>query len=313
MFQRCLKQNSLLFAAFALLLATSAQTQTALESQVARIAVQAQGRAGVACSLPGTPLACDFHADDKLPMQSVYKLPIAMAMLHEIEQGRFRLDQPIRFLASDIPAPDEYSPLRDQFPHANVDILLEDLLRRAVTESDNAACDIVLRLLARPAAPGSGPAVVTAYLRSVGLIHIDIVDTEKVLNNDERLQYRNSATPGALVALLRRLADRSPLSSGDTQLLLSWMTSTHTADNRVRAGLPAGVVSADKTGTAGQSRTTVNATNDIALITLPDGRRIALAVLVADARAPFGVRQHVIAEIAHAVYNAAAQAAAPAR
>lgn len=285
-----------------------ARAQTNLQTAIARIAAEVHGRVGVACSLPGTALACDFHADDHLPMQSVYKLPIAMTMLHAVEQGRYRLEQPIRFLPSDVPAANVYSPLRDQYPHGNVDLPLEDLLRRAVTESDNGACDILFRLLARPGAPESGPAVVTEYLHSIGLTGIAVVDTERVLNQDERLQYRDWATPRALVAVLRRLADRSPLSAEHTQALLQWMTATHSADQRIRAGLPPGTVSADKTGTAGQDRTTDNATNDIALITLPDGRRLALAVLVTDAEARFAVRQRVIAEIARAVDQAATQA-----
>lgn len=292
-----------LFALLALSLSAAAQ----LSTQITRIAAEAQGRVGVACSLPGTPLDCNLHAADTFPMQSVYKLPIAMAALHAVEQGRLTLDQKVRFLPSDLPARDEYSPLRDEYPHANVDIPLEDLLRRAVSESDNAACDLVLRLLARPGVPDSGPSVVTRYLHSVGLTDITVVDSEKVLDSDEHLQYRNSATPRALVELLRRLADRSPLSAEHTRLLLGWMTATHTADQRVRALLPPGTVSADKTGTSGQGRAVMNATNDIALMTLPDGRRVALAVLVADARAPYAARERVIAQIARAVYEAAVQ------
>lgn len=300
----------LLLASLAFTLPAQAQSRPAqLQAQIARIAVQARGRVGVACSLPGTQLICDFHPDDKLPMQSVYKLPIAVTMLHEIEQGRYQLDQPIRFLPSDVPDRDVYSPLRDQYPHGNVNIPLSDLLRRAVTQSDNAACDLLFRLLARPNAPGTGPAVVTAYIRSLGISNIAVVDTERTLNRNEMLEDRDSATPRALVTLLRRLADRSPLTPDHTQLLLSWMTATHTADDRVRVGLPLGVVSADKTGTSGQSRPTDNATNDIALITLPDGRRLALAILVADARAPYATRQRVIAQIARAVYTAAAASA----
>jgi len=289
------------------LLVLPAAAQSRLQSDIVRIAAQAQGRVGVACSLPGTKLDCDFHADDKMPMQSVYKLPIAVTMFHEIGQGRYTLDQPIRFRAADVPDRDVYSPLRDQYPHGNVNVPLEDLLRRAITQSDNVACDILLRLLARPGAPGSGPAVVTAFIRSLGIAPIVVVDTERTLNRNEMLQYRDSATPRALVTLLRLLADRSPLTPQHTQLLLSWMTSTHTADERVRAGLPPGTVSADRTGTSGMDRTTDNATNDIALITLPDGRRVALAVLVADAKAPYAVRQRVIAEIAKAVFETAAQ------
>lgn len=291
------------------LLAFPAAAQNSLRSAIARIAAQAHGRVGVACSLPGAKLDCDFHADERLPMQSVYKLPLALTMLHEIERGRYRLDQLIPFRPEDVPGPDVYSPLRDQYPHGNVDVPLQDLLSRAVTQSDNAACDILFRLLARPGQTGSGPAAATAWIRKLGIAPIAVVDTERVLNRNEMLQYRNSATPRALVLLLRRIADRSPLSAQHTQLLLSWMAATHGADERVRAELPPGTASADKIGTAGQNRTTDNATNDVALITLPDGRKLALAVLVADARAPFAVRERVIAEIAKAVDEAATEPA----
>jgi beta-lactamase class A len=291
------------------LLAFPAVAQNSLQARIARNAAQAHGRVGVACSLPGIKLDCDFHADERLPMQSVYKLPIALTVLHRIEQGRYRLDQPIRFRPEDVPGPDVYSPLRDQYPHGGVDVPLQELLRRAVTESDNAACDILFRLLARPAHPGSGPAVVTAWIRSLGIASIAVVDTERTLNGNEMLQYRDSATPRALVMLLRRIADRSPVSAEHTELLLSWMAATHGADARVRAELPPGTASADKIGTAGQNRTSDNATNDVALITLPDGRELALAVLIADARAPFAIRERVIAEIAKAVDEAATEPA----
>lgn len=292
---------------FGLLLSFSQAASAQLQKEIARIAAQAQGRVGVACSLPGRKLDCDFRSMQSLPMQSVYKLPIAVTMLHEVEKGRYQLDQPIRFRAVDVPDKDVYSPLRDQYPHGNVDVPLEDLLRRAVTQSDNVACDILLRLLDRPGEPGSGPGVVTAYIRGLGIASIHVVDTERVLNRNEMLQYRDSATPRALVTLLRRVADRSPITAEHTQLLLSWMTATHSADERIRAGLPPGTMSADKTGTSGMDRTTDNATNDVALITLPDGRRLALAVLVADAKAPYAVRERVIAGIAKAVYEAAAR------
>ena len=275
-----------------------AATHAQLRQRIAAIAAQAQGRVGVACSLPGTKLDCDLHPDVPLPMQSVYKLPTAMATLHAVEQGKLRLDQPLRFLPSDIQAPDEYSPLKDEHPQGNVDVPLEDLLRRMIVQSDNVANDIVLRAL-------GGPAVSEADVRSLGIAGVRIRDNEKTLNNDERLQERNTATPRALVALLRRLADRSPLTPGHTQLILGWMTEVTTGSGRIRSRLPAGTVVADKTGTSGMGRTFTNADNDAALITLPDGRRLALVVLVADAKAPFAVREKVIAEIAKAVYDAA--------
>jgi beta-lactamase class A len=273
-----------------------------LGRQIARIASQAQGRVGVACSLPETKLDCDFHADEELPMQSVYKLPTAMAAMHAVEQGKLQLDQKLRFLPSDIQAPDEYSPLRDKYPQGNVDLPLEDLLRGMVIESDNIANDIVMRAL-------GGPATSDAYVRSLGIEGVHIRDNEKTLNNDERLQERNTATPRALATLLRRLADRSPLTPEHTQMILGWMTASHTGDTRIKALLPPATVVADKTGTSGMGRTFTNADNDAALITLPDGRRLVLVVLVADAKAPFAVRERVIGEIARAVWDAAIQTA----
>ncbi|HEX3987357.1 MAG TPA: class A beta-lactamase [Acidobacteriaceae bacterium] len=284
------------------LLALSADAQNNLQTRIARIAAQAHGRVGVACSLPGKDLACDFGAMQALPMQSAYKAPIAIVVLHAVEGGRLSLTQNLRFLPSDVGSPDEYSPLKDAHPHGGVEIPVQELLQRMIEQSDNVACDILLRTL-------GGPAAVDRSLRSLGFAGIHIVDYERVVDRNEQLQYRNAATARALVVLLRRLADRSPLTPEHTQLLVGWMTDNHTGDHRIRAELPPGTVVADKTGTSGQNRSRMNATNDIALITLPDGEKLAIAVLVADARAPFPVRERVIAEIAKAVDEAATRPA----
>ncbi len=231
-------------------------------------------------------------------MQSVYKLPISMTVLHLVEAGRFTLDQPIHFVPSQIAGPGVYSPLRDAHPQGAIDDPLSDLIRRAIIDSDNAASDELLYLI-------GGPAVANDYVRALGISGISIRDTEAAENRDERLENRNVAQARSLVALLRRLADRSPLTPGHTQLLLGWMESSHTGDHRLMPLLPPGTVVAGKTGTSGADRTYLNATNDIGLITLPDGRRLAIAVLVADATAPEAVREHVIAQVARAVYDAA--------
>jgi beta-lactamase class A len=280
-----------------LLLTFTLSAHAQLSIEIARIAAHAHGRVGVACSLLGRDLDCNFHANEAFPMQSVYKLPIAMATLHAVEQGHLTLNQPVRFLPSDLIAPDQYSRLRDEQPHGNVDVPLEELLRLAVSESDGVASDILLRTL-------GGPAAADAYVRSLGIIGIHIVDTEKTLGREVKLEDRDSAQPRALVALLRLLADRSPLSPEHTQLLLGWMAASHTGDRRIRALLPPGTVVADKTGTSGTARNFTSATNDVGLITLPDGRKLALAVMVADSAAPAAVREHVIAEIAAAIYSA---------
>jgi beta-lactamase class A len=288
-----------------LALATLALPASAqLRTQIERIAAQAHGRVGVACSLPASALNCDVLSMQSFPMQSVYKLPISMAMLHAVERGQFTLRQTIRFLPSDLIAPDQYSPLRDAHPHGNVDVPVQELIQGALVNSDGVASDILMRSL-------GGPAAVNAYVQSLGISGIEIRDTEKTLGREVILENRDTSEPRAMVALLRLLADRSPLSPEHTQLLLGWMSSTHTGDHRLKAQLPSGTMVADKTGTSGANRNSTNATNDVGLITLPDGRRLAVAVFVADSAAPEAVREKVIAQIGQAIYAAATQSAAP--
>jgi beta-lactamase class A len=87
---------------FALLLTLTAPlaAQTPLHQQIAEIAKDAKGTVYVACSLPGTKLDCDLSEHGHPPMQSTFKFPLAMAVLHQIELGKLQLDQPIRFLKS---------------------------------------------------------------------------------------------------------------------------------------------------------------------------------------------------------------------
>jgi beta-lactamase class A len=93
-----------------------------------------------------------------------------------------------------------------------------------------------------------------------------------------------------------------------TQLLLGWMKDSPTGAHRMKAELPAGTIVMHKTGTSGVQDGVASATNDMGLITLPDGRQLALAVFVTDSRADEKTREAVIARIAKAAYSAAIQA-----
>jgi beta-lactamase class A len=87
--------------------------------------------------------------------------------------------------------------------------------------------------------------------------------------------------------------------------LMRTLTASTTGPNRLLAGLPKGTVLAHKTGTSGEHNGKAEATNDVGLITLPDGRRLAVAVFVTDARASEAIRESVIARIGRAAYDEA--------
>ena len=213
-----------------------------LRQQVRAIAADAQGRVSTACRLAGTDLNCDLNAHGHPPMQSVFKLPLAIAVLHQVEQGKFTLDQPVRFLPSDRILPHAHSPLWDKYPNANVDVPLRELLRLSVSLSDNVAADILLRL-------AGGPAVVDRYIASLGVRGFHLVDDEKALHEQRDLQYRNWFEPAGAVELLRVIDERSPLNAADTAYLREMMTAP-AEETRLGAELPKGTPVEHKTGTS---------------------------------------------------------------
>jgi beta-lactamase class A len=286
------------------LLAVSALAQEPLRQQIAAIAREANGKVSVACSLPASALNCDLNPNAHPPMQSVFKLPLAITVLHQVKEGTLSLDQPIRLLPQDRILPQVYSPLQDKYPNGGVDVPLRELLRLDVSVSDNVAADILLRVV-------SGPTAVNIYIASLGVNGFHLQDSEAVLHHDVSAQYRNWFEPSGAVQLLRRISDNSPLTAEHTDLLLGWMTSD-LRTKRLEGDLPAGVRVAHKSGTSDVDNGVAHATNDIGLIPLPDGRRIAIAVFVTDSTADEATRERVIARIARAVYDASLQNTNPA-
>ncbi len=279
------------------LITEDSSSESALQKQIREIVAEAHGKVSVACSLPGSSLNCDLNPNAHPPMQSVFKLPLALTVLHHVEQGTLGLDRPVSFLPADRILPHAYSPLQDKYPEAGVDVPLRELLRLTVSLSDNAAADILLRLV-------GGPEPVNAYMASIGVTGFNLRDGEHTLHRDVAAQYRNWFEPSGAVQLLRRISDNSPLTSKNTELLLNWMLPSGRT-KRLEADLPEGTRVAHKSGTSDVDNGVAHATNDIALIALPDGRQLAIAVFVTDSTADQATREKVIARIGRAAYDAA--------
>jgi len=267
-----------------------------LSEQFQQAARAAQGRVGVAAAVVETGELVALNADQRFPMQSVYKLPIGMAVLRQVDQGALTLRRKTRVQSSDFVSARQYSPIRDAHPRGGVELSVRDLLRFMVSESDGTACDVLLGLI-------GGPAVVTRYLRGLAIGGIVVANTEKEIGSDEAIQYRNCATPQAAVALLRALHEGRGLSQSSRALLLRLMTQTPTGPHRIKGLLPARAVVAHKTGTSRTVNGRTAATNDVGLVSLPNGRHLALAVFVADSRANDAAREAVIAKVARAAWD----------
>jgi beta-lactamase class A len=288
---------------------STAFTQTLLQAKVAAIANDARGTVSVACLLPDTTLNCDLHPHNHSPMQSMFKYPLALTVLHLADTGKLFsgqrprepvhviLDRKVRFLPEDR-IPGAYSPLQVRYPNANVDVTLRELIQLAAGQSDNGATETLLRII-------GGPAVVQRYIHSLGITGFQLIDTERDLDRDESFQYRDWIEPAAAVQLLQSLVHNPPIPPEANAFLVETLTVSVTGPGRLRAGLPAGTPLAHKTGSSGIHGGITAATNDMGLITLPDGRKLAIAVLVTDSRADEATRDGVIARIGRAAYDEA--------
>ena len=267
-----------------------------LQKQIELIASAAKGRVGVAAEVleTGESVSLDLH--EHFPMQSVYKLPIGMAVLAQVDNGKLTIDQMVRVEKSDFVRIGQRSPIRDQNPKG-VELSLREVLRYAVSESDGTASDVLLRLI--------GVDAVSKYLNELGINEIVIKNSEKEIGQDWDTQYRNWSSPAGSLQLLRSLHERRGLSEASQQLLYKFMIETPTFPTRLKGLLPKTAVVAHKTGSSGTSNGITAATNDIGIITLPNGNHLAIAVFVSDSPTDLPTRERVIAQIARAIWDSA--------
>jgi beta-lactamase class A len=286
--------KSFLLLAF---LAVTIFSPTDLSKQINEIAGSSQGRVGAAVLLLESDKSVELNGNERFPMQSIYKLPIAMAVLDRVDSGSLNLEQKVKVEKSELVPAKLHSPLRDKYPHGDVELTLRELLHYNVSDSDGTACDVLLRII-------GGPNEVSKYLRGIGIKEIVVANTEMEMSKSDTVQYRNWATPNGAVALLKLLHEGKVLSAKSRELLTKLMIETPTGPKRIKGLLPRGTIVAHKTGTSNTVNGITAATNDIGIITLPNGKHFVVAVFVSDAKADLKTREGVIARIAKSAYDA---------
>lgn len=287
----------LIFAA--LILAFPAQKvpaqKSSLKSQIGQIVKSASGTVGVAIAGLDDNFSLTVNNNKRFSMQSVYKFPLALAVLDRVDKGTLSLDQKIRVTKTDL-RPDTWSPLRDAFPEGG-DLPLRDLLAYTVSKSDNNGCDILFRLL-------GGTKTVETYIRGLGVKDMAIAATEEEMSKAWDVQFTNWSKPAAMLRLLTDFYRGRILSASSSDFLRTIMTETTTGPNRIKGLLPAGTIVAHKTGTSGTNdKGVTGAINDAGIIMLPGGKHFAIVVYVSNTTDDEQKRDAVIAQITKAVWD----------
>ena len=164
--------NSTAFLLLLITCHTAAQTTDVLRQNIQHIISTKNAEVGVSIIGNNGRDTLSINGDKHFPMQSVFKFPIALAVLSEIDNGKFSLDQKIQIEQKDL-LPDLYSPIREKYPQG-ANLTISEILHYTVSKSDNVGCDILLRLI-------GGPKIVEDYFVRNNFKDISIKINEEVM------------------------------------------------------------------------------------------------------------------------------------
>jgi beta-lactamase class A len=246
-------------------LADSSTALQPVEQQLNAFVERRPGDFGIAAMDLSTGETLSVRGNEPFPMASTMKIAVAALYLSQVEHGRRSLDDVISGQTA------------------------RSLMAAMIIRSSNPATDILLRDL-------GGPQALQAWVEQHKLsgMRVDRNIAQLLAAKRDLWDLRDSSTPMAMVELLRRLDQGDLLNASSRRYLLGLMAKCSTGKNRMRALLPYGTRVEHKTGTLN------GLTADVGYITMPDGRRVAVAF--------FGRggadRPRTIAEAAWTVYHA---------
>ena len=266
-----------------------------LKAQIESIVQAKKATVGVAVWGPDDLEPLLLNSFEKFPMQSVFKLHLAMLVLHQVDQGKLDLNKTVTVNRAAV-LQNTWSPMMKEHQGDEFSVSVQQLLQYSVSHSDNVACDLLFELL-------GGPATLHAYIQSLGIKETEVVANEAQMHADDQVQYQNWTSMKAAAQLLKKFEQKTLLSPTSQALLWKWMVETTTGPERLKGLLPAGTVVAHKTGTSGTRAGKTAATNDIGVIMLPDGRPLLVAVFVKDSAESTRTNEAIIAQVAQAAYQ----------
>jgi beta-lactamase class A len=287
------------------------------------------GRVGIAVRSIDDGWVAGWKASELYPQQSCSKLWVAITAMDAVDKGKISLDDKVTLTRSDLTV--FHQPIAASIlASGSFTTTIDDLLVRAITTSDNTANDKLMRV-------AGGPKAVRGMIAAKHLGAIRFSNGERALQSRTAgltwkpaysigdafwaardalpLKIRKAAferyiadpydgaAPTAVVNALARLKRGQLLSPASTQHLLDVMSHTKTGANRLKGGLAPGWVLNHKTGTGQELGGQQAGYNDIGILTAPDGRSYAVAVMIKLTSVPLPVRMTLMNNVVRAVIS----------
>lgn len=277
---------------------TNAQVIDSLRQHIEKIILTKNAVVGVAINGVDNQDTLSINGTIHFPMQSIFKFPIALTMLAEIDNGNFSFDQKVDIKRSDL-LPGLWSPIREKYPKG-VTLTIAEILEYTITLSDNVGCDVLLKLLGKPQA-------VEEYLAKNNIEDISVKINEETMQNNWDLQFQNWTTPNEANRILQTFYENrnNLLSQKSYDFVWKLMKATQTGKNRLKGQLPVGTVVAHKTGWSGTNEATgiTAAVNNIGIVFLPNGKHFFISVFVTESIENLETNEKIISDIAKAAWD----------
>lgn len=277
-----------------------------LKHQIERVVRNTDGVVGVAIKQVETGQGLAINGDVPFPMASTFKVPILVELLHQVKEGRFRLEDEIEVQKSDQHLG---SGLFSRLIMPGLKLSVLNTIHFMMMISDNSATDLLLAKV--------GAEKINARLKGLGIEGISVNRSCQVLITDlmalmtgsgrdqTKAAYvkfgqdpRDQATPAAMTALLEKVYKKEIIDPESCDWILRIMFKCETGEGRIKGELPPGTPVAHKTGTI------AGTVNDVGIITLPDAQgHVVLSVMTKDFVEDTAVVEALIAKIARLVYD----------
>lgn len=290
-----MKKIILIFSLSLFSVQTFAQNIDELRKELNEIIVTKNATVGISIKGIENKDTLSINGNMNMPMMSVFKFHIALAVLNEVDKGKLNLKQKIFIKKEDLKE-DTWSPIREEFPNGNMDLTIDQLLRYTVSNSDNNGCDILLKLI-------DGTETVQKFINKNDIKDFTIKMNEDQMRTWENL-YINTTTPIATTELLEKFYKGKVLKKATTKYLYQIMVECSRGMTWMKAGLPVGTELAHRTGISGTNDNNLRvAMNDIGIVKLPNGNHFILSIYLKNITESREDTEKIMADITRKVWD----------
>jgi beta-lactamase class A len=203
-----------------------------LQAELSAMSLHAPGNVGIMVEDLNTGLSTTVNANAQMPAASTIKVPVMVEVFKRLAHGDFDLNRKVTLQQSD----------RDwgwgdlSAAAGGSRYTVSRLLTLMITESDNTATNMLIRLVGRKA--------INREMSSLGLRQTSLHD---FIRSDGPIRYALRSSPRDMVTLLTAMARYQLIDEWSSRSMIAIMAGQH-HNGLIPAPLPAGTVIAHKTG-----------------------------------------------------------------